>query len=88
MALTTSYDDDGDDGYVHIGRRKMPSEEAVNYALEVMDAAAEAEYASALYAYAQAELDYTEHEAKTMVNRFIKWKNKRLTARITGEQQA
>lgn len=78
---------DANDGYVHIrSHRPMPSEEAVNYALEVIDAAAEAEYASALYAFAQAELEYSELDAKRLVNRFIQWKNRRLTARITGEQ--
>lgn len=77
---------DANDGYVHLGKRLTPTEEAVNYALEIIDAAAEGEYASALYAFAQAELEYSDRDAKLLVNRFIKWKNRRLTARITGEE--
>ena len=36
------------------------------------------------YAYAQAEPGYTEPDAKRLVNRFIQWKNRRLTERISG----
>lgn len=84
MALTSSFG--SEEGYVHIGRHKTPSEEAVNYALEVLDAAAESEYASALFAFAWEELDYTERDARLLVNRFLQWKRRRLTTRITGEE--
>ena len=80
--MRTSFD--ANDGYVRLGKRKPVAEDAVNYALEILDAAAEAEYASALYAYAQAELGYTEPDARRLVNRFLQWKNRRLTARIGG----
>lgn len=77
--------------YVHIAgpqNNEMHPEETRNFALTLMDFAAEAEYMAAIWAFSQEKLGYDRKKAFDLVKDFQEWKHKHDLLQITGGAKA